>query len=52
MTIFGLQVATNIIFDGSNEHDGAFKIYGGSGNDSSPAAPATTGSSAAMAATR
>jgi len=33
MTIFGIQVATNIIFDGSNEHDGAFRIYGGSGND-------------------
>ena len=33
MTIFGLQVATGIIFDGSNEHDGAFRVYGGTGND-------------------
>jgi Ca2+-binding RTX toxin-like protein len=33
MTIFGLQVETDIAFDGSNEHDGAFNIYGGSGND-------------------
>ncbi|MBV9884476.1 MAG: VCBS repeat-containing protein [Sphingomonadaceae bacterium] len=33
ITIFGLQVTTNIAFDGSHEHDGAFKIYGGSGSD-------------------
>jgi serralysin len=33
MTVFGLQVSTGITFDGSNEHDGAFKIYGGSAGD-------------------
>ena len=33
MTIFGLPVATDIRFDGSHEHDGAFRIFGGSGND-------------------
>ena len=33
LTIFGVQVTTNIAFDGSNEHDGAFKFYGGSGSD-------------------
>ena len=33
-TIFGLQVSTTIIFDGSQEHDGAFRIYGGSAADS------------------
>jgi Ca2+-binding RTX toxin-like protein len=33
MTIYGLQVETSITFNGSAEHDGAFKIYGGSGND-------------------
>jgi len=34
MAIFGLFVLTNISFDGSNELDGAFRIYGGFGNDS------------------
>jgi len=34
MTIFGLQVSTEIRFSGANEHDGAFKIYGGSAADS------------------
>ena len=34
LTIFGVQVTTNIAFDGSHEHDGAFKFYGGSGDDS------------------
>ena len=33
MTIFGLQTSTGFTFDGSNEHDGAFKVYGGTGND-------------------
>jgi len=33
MTIFGLQVSTGFTFDGSNEHDGAFAIYGGSAVD-------------------
>jgi Ca2+-binding RTX toxin-like protein len=33
MTIFGLQTSTGFTFDGSNEHDGAFRVYGGSGND-------------------
>ena len=33
MTIFGLQVSTGIAFNGSNEHDGAFRIYGGTGAD-------------------
>jgi len=32
-TIFGLQTSTGFTFDGSGEHDGAFRIYGGSGND-------------------
>ena len=32
-TIFGVQVTTSITFNGSGEHDGAFRIYGGSGND-------------------
>src|SRR5205085_3137272 len=32
-TIFGLQTSTGFTFDGSNEHDGAFKVYGGSGAD-------------------
>ena len=31
--IFGLQVETSIVFNGSGEHDGAFKFYGGSGGD-------------------
>ena len=31
--IFGVQVETAITFDGSGEHDGAFRIYGGTGND-------------------
>ena len=34
MTIFGLEVSTSITFNGSNEHDGAFRIYGGSAADS------------------
>ena len=33
MTIYGLQVATDITFDGSHELNGAFRIFGGSGND-------------------
>ena len=33
MTIFGLQVTTDIVFFGGFEHDGAFKFYGGAGND-------------------
>jgi len=33
MTIFGLQTSTGFTFDGSNEHDGAFKVYGGTGAD-------------------
>ncbi|HMG46261.1 MAG TPA: hypothetical protein VK614_02210 [Allosphingosinicella sp.] len=33
MTIFGLQVDTAITFDGSGEHDGAFRIYGGQTGD-------------------
>ncbi|HMG48752.1 MAG TPA: M10 family metallopeptidase C-terminal domain-containing protein [Allosphingosinicella sp.] len=33
MTIFGLQTSTGFTFDGSNEHDGAFRVYGGTGND-------------------
>jgi Ca2+-binding RTX toxin-like protein len=32
-TVFGVQVTTAITFNGAGEHDGAFKIYGGSGND-------------------
>ena len=28
-TIFGIEVETSIVFDGSGEHDGAYKIYGG-----------------------
>jgi serralysin len=32
-TIFGLQTSTGFTFDGSHEHDGAFKVYGGSGNE-------------------
>ena len=32
-TIFGLQTSTGFTFDGSHEHDGAFKVYGGSGAD-------------------
>ena len=34
MTVFGLQAGTGISFNGANEHDGAFKFFGGSGNDS------------------
>ena len=34
MTVFGLEVTTDIVFDGSAEHDGAFRFYGGAGNDS------------------
>jgi Ca2+-binding RTX toxin-like protein len=33
MTIFGLQVSTGYTLDGSGEHDGAFRIYGGSAGD-------------------
>jgi Ca2+-binding RTX toxin-like protein len=33
MTIFGLQVETSILFNGSGELDGAFKIYGGTNAD-------------------
>ena len=33
ITIFGLQVDTGFRFDGSGEHDGAFKIYGGISGD-------------------
>jgi Ca2+-binding RTX toxin-like protein len=33
MTIFGLQVTTSITFDGSGEHDGALRIYGGAAGD-------------------
>jgi serralysin len=33
MTIFGLQTSTGITFSGANEHDGAFRIYGGTGSD-------------------
>ena len=33
MTIFGLQTSTGFTFDGSHESDGAFKVYGGTGND-------------------
>jgi len=33
MTIFGLQVTTGITFDGSGEHDGALRIYGGGAAD-------------------
>jgi len=32
-TIFALQTTTGITFDGSHEHDGAFKVYGGTGAD-------------------
>jgi len=39
--IFGVQVSTGFTFDGSNEHDGAFSIYGGT------AADTITGSSGA-----
>jgi hypothetical protein len=33
LEIYAVQVTTNVTFDGSNEHDGAFKFFGGSGND-------------------
>jgi len=33
MTIFGLQTSTGFTFNGSGEHDGAFRVYGGTGND-------------------
>ena len=33
ITIFGLQVETGINFNGSGEHDGAFKFYGGLSGD-------------------
>ena len=33
MTIFGLQVTTGITFDGSGEHDGALRIFGGTAAD-------------------
>jgi Ca2+-binding RTX toxin-like protein len=33
MTIFGLQVSTGFTFDGTGEHDGMLRIYGGTGDD-------------------
>jgi Tol biopolymer transport system component len=32
-TIFGLQTSTGFTFSGANEHNGAFKVYGGSGSE-------------------
>jgi len=33
LTIYGVLVASDLVFDGSAEHDGAFRILSGSGND-------------------
>ena len=33
MTVFGLQVSTSIMIDGSGEHDGNLRLYGGSAPD-------------------
>jgi Tol biopolymer transport system component len=32
-TIFGLQTSTGFTFNGANEHNGAFMVYGGTGGD-------------------
>ncbi|MBV9929958.1 MAG: M10 family metallopeptidase C-terminal domain-containing protein [Alphaproteobacteria bacterium] len=33
LTIYGTPVASDLVFDGSAEHDGAFRILSGTGND-------------------
>src|SRR4029077_9380005 len=33
LEIYAVQVTTDVLFDGAHELDGAFKFFGGSGND-------------------